>query len=151
MTLKFAFEGERDHLRFVSSRPAGIQQGGLSLVGLAVETDDRTRTRNLVMRRAQPDDEAKDFGPLDKPAQASILVAGIDSVDFSYFGNESDFADPKWTDHWEYPNRIPMLIRLRMKSSDGTPVPEMVVRITLSEEAGCLESTFQRICRPRRG
>jgi len=27
---------------------------------------------------------------------------------------------------------------------------EMIVRMMLSEEAGCLESQFQRVCRPRR-
>jgi hypothetical protein len=26
----------------------------------------------------------------------------------------------------------------------------MVMRIELSEEAGCLENSFQRVCRPRR-
>ena len=37
--VKFAFEGEADHLRFVSSRPAGIAQGGLSLVSLEVQDE----------------------------------------------------------------------------------------------------------------
>jgi len=37
--VKFAFEGEKDHLRFVSSRPAGLAQGGLSLVSLEVQDE----------------------------------------------------------------------------------------------------------------
>jgi len=150
MTLKLAFEGESQRLRFVSSRPAGITLGGLSLVGLEVETDADTRTRNLVMRRAQPDDDAKDFGPLERADQRSILVAGVESVVFTYFGSDSDFSDPRWVDRWEIPGRIPMLIRMRITSSDGTPLPDMVVRLVLGEEAGCLESSFQRVCRPRR-
>ena len=57
MTLKFAFEGEAQRLKFVSSRPAGVTLGGLSLVGLEVEQDADHKTRHLTMRRAMPDDE----------------------------------------------------------------------------------------------
>jgi hypothetical protein len=46
-------------------------------------------------------------------------------------------------------NRIPEAIRLRIVGDDG-PLPEMAVRISLGEEAGCLENAFQRNCRPRR-
>jgi general secretion pathway protein J len=150
MTLKLAFEGEAQRLRFVSSRPAGLSQGGLSLVGLEVEPDASSRARHLVMRRAMPDDEARDFAPLERTEQRSILIADIDSVVFSYFGSETDFADPRWMDAWTFVGRVPMMVRLRMKSSDGTVLPEMVVHIILGEEAGCLENSFQRVCRPRR-
>lgn len=150
MALKLAFEGEAQRLRFVSSRPAGITQGGLSLVGLEVEPDASSRARHLVMRRALPDDEAKDFAPLERAEQRSILIADIDSVVFSYFGAESAFAEPSWMDTWTIVGRVPMMVRLRMKSSDGTFLPEMVVHVILGEEAGCLENSFQRVCRPRR-
>jgi general secretion pathway protein J len=149
MTLKFAFEGDAQHLRFVSSRPAGLSQGGLSLVGLQVEQADSSRVRNLVMRRAMPDDEAKDFGPLER-AGRSILIADVDSVAFEYFGAENDFTTPAWTASWPTPGRIPEMIRMRVKTGDGEWLPEMTVRIQLSEEAGCLENVFQRSCRPRR-
>jgi general secretion pathway protein J len=149
MTLKFAFEGEKHKLKFVSSRPAGITQGGLSLVGLEVEQEQGGRKHNLVMRRAMPDDEAKSFDPLDK-AERNVLIADVDSVTFEYFGSENDFNPPQWTDAWTVPYRIPEIVRLRIKDADGTALPEMVVKIQLGEEAGCLENVFQRVCRPRR-
>jgi general secretion pathway protein J len=147
MALRVAFDGEKERLRFVSARPAGASLGGLSLVSLEVERGDRER--HLVMRRAMPDDEAKDFGPLDK-AERTVLLEGVDSVQFAYFGAENDFTAPKWSDTWPYIERVPQMIRLRMRSSDSTPLPDMVVRIELGEEAGCLENSFQRVCRPRR-
>jgi len=150
MTLKLAFEGEAQRLRFVSSRPAGLTKGGLALVGLEVEGDAAGKARHLVMRRALPDDEAKDFGPLERAEERAILIADVDSVTFSYFGAENDFSEPRWLDAWTYPGRVPSMVRIRMKSTDGTPLPEMVVRIVLGEEAGCLENSFQRVCRPRR-
>ena len=148
MTLKFAFEGERDHMRFVSSRPAGITQGGLSLVAIEVRDDGAgSRARNLVMRRAMPDDEQKSFAPLES-AQPTVLIAGVDSATFEYFGAENDFTTPQWMDSWKWPGRIPEMIRVRIQADDG-PQPEMVMRVTLGEEAGCLENAFQRNCRPR--
>ena len=149
MSVKVAFEGGAQKLRFVSSRPAGITQGGLSLVGVEVEAGATPRERNLVMRRAMPDDEAKDFGPLDR-AERTVLIEDVESVQFAYFGTENDFTDPRWYDTWPYAERIPRLVRLRIKAPDATLMAEMVMRIELSEEAGCLENSFQRVCRPRR-
>jgi general secretion pathway protein J len=148
MAVKFAFEGKENSLRFVSSRPAGISASGLSLVGVELE-NGAERTRNLVMRRAMPDDEAKTFAPLDK-GERTVLFEGVDSVTFQYFGSENDFTEPTWVDAWDYPARIPQMIRVRIRNADGSMLPEMVVRIVLGEEAGCLESAFQRVCRPRR-
>jgi len=149
MTLKFAFEGERQRLRFVSSRPAGVTQGGLSLVGLEVEPDAGAKSHHLTMRRAMPDDEAKDFAPLDR-GERTILIAEVESVTFAYFGSENDFTEAKWSDSWTYPGRIPQMVRMRVKLADGTALPDSVMRVVLGEEAGCLENSFQRVCRPRR-
>ena len=149
MVLRLAFEGETQRVRFVSSRPADVTGGGLSLVGLDVEAGADSRDRSLVMRRAMPDDDAKDFGPLDS-AKGTVILAGVDSVAFSYFGSENDFTDPKWSDSWTYVGRVPQMVRMRIRTVDGTMLPEMVIRVNLGEEAGCLENSFQRVCRPRR-
>lgn len=150
VTLKIAFEGDAKHMRFVSARPAGIGSGGLALVSLDVVEDARDRREHhLVMRRAMPDDEQKDFGPLEK-AEAAILIGNVDTVAFSYFGAENDFAEPRWVDEWRFTSRVPQMVRLRVKTSEGTLLPDIVVRTMLGEEAGCLENSFQRLCRPRR-
>jgi len=147
--LKVAFEGGAQRLRFVSTRAPGVQVGGISLVGVEVEEDREKRTRDLVMYRAMPDDEAKDFAPLER-GERHLLVGGIDQVTFSYFGSENEFAEPKWVDSWDQVGRIPEMIRIRMRAKDGEVLPELVVRLALGEEAGCLENSFQRLCRPRR-
>jgi general secretion pathway protein J len=147
--VRFAFEGEEEHLKFASVRPPGIQQSGLALVGIGLQEVPGSRARNLVMRRALPNDEATDFSPLEK-AEASIVMTNIASIEFAYFGAENDFAEPKWTDSWSFGNTIPQLVRLRVKTMDGRVVPDFVVRVMLGPEAGCLESWFQRNCRPRR-
>ena len=146
--VRMAFEGTRTTLRFVSSRPAGIQLGGLALVGIEVE-ENASKQRDLMMLRAMPDYAAVDFGPLER-AERHVLMPGIDRVEFAYFGSENEFADPKWHDTWDFAGRVPEMVRVRMKATDGTLLPETVVRVALREEAGCLENSFQRLCRPRR-
>ena len=109
-------------MKFVSSRPAGLAQGGLSLVWLEVAEDPKDRHgHHLVMRRAMPDDEQKDFRALDK-AEAAILIPNVESVAFSYFGAENDFAEPHWVDSWTFASRIPQMIRLRVKTAEGAMV-----------------------------
>jgi general secretion pathway protein J len=147
--VRFAFEGEGQRLRFVSSRPAGVALGGLSLVGIEVEPGDAPRKRNLVMRRTMADADAADFSALDA-AERSILMPDVDGVAFSYFGAENDFTEPRWVDEWTYPARMPQMVRMRPRGSDGEPLPEIVLRIMVGEEAGCLENSFQRMCQPRR-
>jgi general secretion pathway protein J len=148
MQLKFAFEGERDRMRFVSARPPGITAPGMALVGLTLESADNNGV-NLVMRRAPPDDDAKDFKPLDA-AEATVLIPNLRAVEFAYFGSSSDVNEPRWQDAWSTPDRMPLMVRIRLVGSDGVPLPDLVARLVLSEEAGCLENTFQRVCRPRR-
>jgi hypothetical protein len=41
------------------------------------------------------------------------------------------------------------MVRIRVRTSDGSWLPDMVVKLMLGEEAGCLENSFQRMCRPR--
>jgi general secretion pathway protein J len=149
MQVKMAFEGGADRMRFVSARPPGIQMGGLSLVGLELIDNREKRTRDLVMFRAMPDDEAKDFGPLEK-AESHLLLAGVERVEFAYFGSENEFTEPKWYDKWDFAGRVPEMIRMRVRTADGATLPDTVVRMALGAEAGCLENSFQRLCRPRR-
>lgn len=148
VTLRLAFEGDAKHVRFVSTRAAGASTGGLALVGLEVEPGADPRQRNLVMRRALSDDKANDFSLVDA-AEQTVLVPDVDAVAFAYFGAENDFNEPRWIDEWTFKGRIPQLVRLRVKTGDGTELPEIVARVMLGEEAGCLESQLQRVCRPR--
>jgi general secretion pathway protein J len=148
VTLRLAFEGDARHMRFVSTRAAGASTGGLALVGLAVEPGADPRQRNLVMRRALSDDSANDFSLVDA-AEQTVLIADVDAASFAYFGAENDFVEPRWVDEWTFKGRIPQLVRLRMKTGDGTELPEIVARVMLGEEAGCLENQLQRVCRPR--
>ncbi|APV49626.1 hypothetical protein BWI17_08020 [Betaproteobacteria bacterium GR16-43] len=146
-TLKFAFEGDAKHLAFVSTRAPGLSSGGLALVSLDVESGGPNR-KDLVMRRAMPDEAAKDFGPA-KAAEGTILIPDVEVVQFAYFGAENDFVEPRWMDDWKLPARMPQYVRVTVRTGDGTVLPELVAKVMLGEEAGCIENSFQRNCFPR--
>lgn len=149
MTLRFAFEGTRNSLRFASTRPAGLSAAGIALVAIDVERGAVGEpAMNLVMRRALPDEETTSFAPVER-ADPTIILRGIERVEFSYYGSETEVSEPAWTDQWTFPGRIPQLVRMRITDADGAAQEEIVARVMLVEEAGCLESIFQRICRPR--
>ena len=95
-----ASTASRSSLRFVSSRPPRTSRWGACRSWASRWSRAPAARSNLVMRRAMPDDAAKDFGPLDKAAAARCCSQDVDSVTFAYFGAENDFTDPHWTDTW---------------------------------------------------
>jgi general secretion pathway protein J len=149
LAMKLAFEGEKDRLRFASTRAAGATRAGISLVGIALEDNRDIRQRDLVMRRALPPVDAKDFAALDG-GERTVLVPGVDSVAFTYFGTDNDLVEGSWRDVWPSGTRIPQLVRMRVKLQDGVELPEFTVAMRLGEESGCFENSFQRQCGPRR-
>jgi hypothetical protein len=95
MTLKMAFEGGSSRLRFVSSRPAGLQMGR----ALAGEPRGGGGPREA---HQGPGDVSRDAGRRRqgfRPARKGerhVVVPGVDRVVFDYFGSENEFTEPKW-------------------------------------------------------
>lgn len=149
LAVKLAFKGERERLRFVSMRPAEIGAGGLAFVAFEFEPARGAReTGRLVMRRAFAAAGHQDFAALDEAERFTVLE-GVGGARFEYFGSENDSSAPAWNDRWEFPQRLPSHVRLLVKLGEEA-LPEMIVALRLGEEAGCYESSFQRICVPRR-
>lgn len=148
LAVKLAFRGEREAIRFVSMRPAEIGGGGLSFVSFVFEPGRGTAFGRLVMRRAFAGSEATDFSTVDA-AESFVLLEGVKAAHFFYFGSENDVIVPSWDDKWEHDQRIPTHVRLELWLGE-VRLPDIVVALQLGEEAGCLESSFQRVCVPRR-
>jgi hypothetical protein len=130
-------------------RPAEIGGGGLAFVSFEFEGAQGTGTTGrLVMRRALAAAGAKDFDALDM-AERFTLAEGISGAQFDFFGAENDTNKPDWSDRWDFPQRLPSHVRLRLRLGEET-LPDLVVALKLGEEAGCYESSFQRVCVPRR-
>lgn len=146
--VRLAFEGDERAVSFVSARPSGAGGGGLAFVSLRLEGDSGGRAGRLVMRRAVAQADAADFKALDA-AQPYVLLEGLESFRFSFFGATNDAQRPDWAEAWRDARRLPSHVRLEAKMAQAV-MSDVVVSLVLGEEAGCPEAGIQRACPPRR-
>ena len=126
LSVRLAFTGERERLRFVSMRPAEIGSGGLAFVSFEFEPGrGADKSGRLVMRRTFAAAESRDFAPIED-AERFTLLDGVNAARFEYFGAENDTATPSWSDRWEFPQRLPSHVRLQLKLGESK-LPEIVV------------------------
>lgn len=148
LSVRLAFEGDAEGVRFVSMRPADLGGGGLAFVSFHFEPGSGSAGGRMLMRRALASAGEPDFTSLDASTPFTVLD-GVESIRFSYFGAESDTQAPTWSDRWRAPQRLPSHVRLAIKLP-LFELPDFVVALRVAEEAGCVESAFQRNCVPRR-
>ena len=151
---KIAFEGDSKQVHFVTALPAHLSGGGLSLVALEL-AEDRIEGKQvppakaLVLKHVLFDGETRDFSALDK-SDRSVLLKGLEDVEFAFFGQDNDQTEASWRNQWTSSARTPALLRIKLKFAGNDDVREMLLPLRLGEEAGCFQSTFQRMCGPRR-
>jgi general secretion pathway protein J len=154
---RIAFEGDAHQLRFVTALPGNVAGGGLSMVSLDLVEERAAQgvagrypsAKSLQLSHAVPAGDARDFGALDQ-ADKNVLLTGIEQIEFAYYGQENDQAALAWSDAWKATGRLPALLRIRMKAASAAEPREMIIALRLGEEAGCYQSSFQRLCGPRR-
>ena len=150
---KIAFEGGKQDIKYVTTLNLGaaIKEGGLQWAHLYLADDERegVRRKSLFLKREAFDLLAKDWTGLDD-AKPTRLVEGVKELEISYLGSENDTTDPKWTGEWNNPARVPLAIKISIKTDLGREVPDLVVALRLGEEAGCYDNAFQRQCGSRR-
>lgn len=150
---RIAFEGAKTELKFVTALNLGaaIREGGLQWghLYLADDSEDGKRRQSLFLRRENFDLQAKDWNGLEG-AKPTRLIEGVKSMELAYFGAENDTTDPKWADEWTHAQRVPLLVKIAIKTDTGRDAPDLVVALKLGEEAGCYENSFQRQCPARR-
>ena len=155
---KIAFEGDSKQVHFVTALPAHLSGGGLSLVALElaeerVEAKQESPGKALVLKHVIPDGETRDFSALDsvlEKSDRSVLLKGLEDVEFSFFGQDNDQTEASWRNLWASSARTPALLRIKLKFAGNDDVREMLLPLRLGEEAGCFQSSFQRMCGPRR-
>ena len=128
-----AFSGDGDRVTFLGFASAQAIPGGVYQIGLAIEGD--RGDRNLVMSWRRLVFEGRDFAPWDEN-QRSVLMAGIDSGAFAYFGPDgADRANPSWRDSWKDLSALPVRVRLRLvfPAGDMRNWPTLVVAPRVGE------------------
>jgi len=139
---RLAFAGERDALKFVAPMPVQVNGGGLYLFGLELEKGEEGQ--RVIMKRALTNPAAKDFSSLEQ-GEKSVLVDHVENMAIAYFGAATVESDPGWREKWDDPNRLPLLVRIQVKLSDGRNWPDLVVSLVV--EKGCaIWDSFHKRC-----
>lgn len=132
------FSGSADSLTYASELPARVAAGGVWLFRLRVLADDPKSP--LVLERMVPDLTA-DAQPEFRDADRSVLADGIAKIAIGYYGRDpgtlANAAEPTWRDHWDDPQRLPLLIRIDVTPLSGEAWPRLVVAPREAPDAGC--------------
>ena len=151
---KIAFEGSKNELKFVTTQTLGaaVREGGLQWGHLYVADEQASsgeRRRVLFIKRSAFNLQSGDWDGLEA-AKPIALIVGIKALEIGYYGAENEATDPQWSTEWNYPLRMPQLIKITLQVDNGRDVPPLIVNVRLGEEAGCYDNAFQRQCGPRR-
>ena len=118
-----AFSGDAGHIQFIAPAPQQYQAGGLFEYRLADEFDSE-QGHSLVLYYAPYYPDAKRFS-IPEQGRRRILVPGLESVRFHYYGRKYERAEPEWTDLWERTSRrYPELVRISTVPGGGNTSPE---------------------------
>jgi len=138
---RLAFAGAPDALKFVAPLPVQVSGGGLYLLGLELEQGEEGQ--RLIMKRALVNPAEKDFSGLEQ-GEKSVLADRIEKMSIAYFGAATPESEPGWQEKWDDPQRLPLLVRIQVKPSDGRDWPDLVVPLIV--EKGCTWDSFNKRC-----
>lgn len=129
-----AFEGDAGSVSFVTTLPSHLGDGGLYLMRLYLDEQPDGRALAVSWRSYRAGEEATS----DDDERTTVLVEGVSSVNFDYFGASQAADLPDWRENWEPAGSIPALVRLRISLEDGAAMwwPDLVVATMLGRRAG---------------
>lgn len=140
---RLAFAGTPEALRFVAPLPPQVSGGGLFLLGLELEKGEEGL--QLIMKRAPANPAAKDFSSLE-PGEKSVLADHVENMSLAYFGAATAESEPGWQEKWDEPQRLPLLVRIQVKLTDGRDWPYLVVPLVVGGDRACTWDSFHKRC-----
>lgn len=116
------FDGESESADFIAVLPPWPGQGGPHLVRIARNGDRLTMSTKIHAGGTQ----AFDFSG---PVERTVLLEGVRSVRFAYYGRTAPRAPAGWHPTWRSQASLPSLVRLSVAFAGdvGTAWPELVI------------------------
>lgn len=141
------FVGRNDRVTFLAPVISQIAEGGV--LWWQLELREVNGKRALVLARLPQDSEAKEIPDLAR-AEFSVLASDIDSLSIAYFDvGEDPVNQPeagRWVDSWDENNRMPSLVRLKIREVGNRDWPEMVIPLRITQAIGCNFDFRQQRC-----
>ncbi len=139
------FEGTRESLALLAPAPAAFGVAGRSRFRLS--TTKRNGLSDLVMT------SQAELAPADGPSaiEKKTLLAGMASIEFTYFGTLRSENATRWHDRWTGQTALPQLLRVQVRFPEGDtrPWPDLVIAPRITADVGCVYDELSQHCRGR--
>ncbi len=136
------FDGRRDAVEFAAPVPAHLGIGGFYLFTIEAEQGEGADRLVARWRLLEPgtDEEAE--------TDETVLIEGIESVEFGYLGTDDGGGPPDWQASWEEHQSLPLLVRVAVEFPEGDrrAWPELIARPMLAQ--GAVHPLAPNILRP---
>ncbi|MEO5629402.1 MAG: type II secretion system protein J, partial [Thermomonas sp.] len=125
------FTGDARSMRFVADLPDYLGRGGPHLHELGVDGRGAGQALQVDFRMVMAGETVND--PNARPPEP--LLEGLRSLRFSYRTLGDDGGLAPWTTRWEYPEALPMQVRVQIADAQG-PWPELIIGLPLAASYG---------------
>jgi general secretion pathway protein J len=122
----YIFQGEKDFMRFIAPMPGYLSKGGPYVQTLELSRGELVFT-DLMLNGFDLDKlDAGDLKPV-------LLLDGIADGHFEYRGLDDQGELDKWTDTWDDPSKLPVMVRidLEMRADSAMTWPTMEIPLML--------------------
>lgn len=128
-----SFTGGADFVAFKAILPQSLEYNGPAEIRIETGPVNAGET-DLVMAWRSPG--ATDWNK-------SVLLRGIGTARFSYYGPPAAAAAPQWQSNWAIPKALPQAIRLDIgfPAGDGRSWPSFIVDPMITTDLSCLHNT----------
>lgn len=137
------FKGTESEMTFLAPAPAAL--GGAGWAHVTFEEVAVGGKPALVMS-ATPE-----LSTASSPAR-DILLQGLKSLAFSYFGPDEPGGPSSWHDDWDQVKWMPQLVRVtaEFEAGDARMWPELLVAPRISVDVNCTYDPLTKYCAGRR-
>ncbi|RRU03814.1 type II secretion system protein J [Stenotrophomonas sp. 278] len=126
------FQGEAQHMVFVSELPGYLGRGGPYVHELQARGRGDAQTLELGLTLVQNGERIAETPP--RPPE--VLADALREVRFRYRGVDMRTGQlGDWQDRWEDTRRLPNLVEIRITPQQGAPWPPLIVALSQSRGA----------------
>lgn len=143
------FEGDATFMRFVAPMPGYLSRGGSYVQTLEINRAGRGMELVFTNQMLNGFDEEDADAPLlaDAP-EPVLLIDGIARGEFLYRGLDEEGQLGDWTDRWETPDRLPVMVRVAFDMSADSGMRWPVLDVPLMLDVGSLARGANRMTGP---
>jgi len=136
------FQGDRDHVRFVSPMPGYLSYGGPYVQEFSLERG--SDGLELIYYYAMLN--GYEPGALQDVSEGRVLMDGLANGEFIFLDADQETGETFWTDYWEEPERLPLAVGvlLDLDSQRGLVWPDLIAPVMVDTSQSRNRATIRR-------